>query len=140
MEGLELSFVTIRRKLIVDKSAVRLIATLKNENATANDMKHFQDWLECFYKHVSDNNMHFCLVYVLDCGADNLETFKAIVPLISAHRDITRRLSITTVVVAPPALSLLAQVVMHLYKTEGSIQFLETLRDAKLACRNAVAC
>ena len=136
MENLDLPFVTIRLKKICSKSVVRLTATLSNKSITAEDTRILETWLDKFYRHVDETNTRFCVIYVFDTTIDDAETIQRLCALVGSERKITKRLSVTTCVVAPSFLSLVAQMAMHVYSVEGMVHFPATLEEAKNTCLN----
>lgn len=137
MEDLRLSFVNIRLKHIDSQRVLRLVATLSNAHISESDVASFEDWFRRFYRYVDDTNTRFCVVYAFDTTIDNVDAITRMCTLLGAVRDVTRRLSVTTCVVAPSLLSMVAQMALSAYSTQGHVHFVDTLREAKNICREA---
>ena len=134
MENLDLPFVTIRLKRICSKRVIRLTATLSNKSITEENTRILETWLDKFYRHVDKTNTQFCVIIVVDTTIDDAETLQRLCALLGSERNITKRLSVTTCIVAPSFLSFAAQMAMHVYSVEGIVHFPATLEEAKDTC------
>ena len=136
MEDLTLSFVSVRLRKICSKRVLRLVATLSNSTIAEADVQKLETWLTQFYRHVDATNTPFCVVYVFDTTIDNAEVVRRLCTVLGSERDITRRLSVTTCVVAPSLLAFVAQMALSAYAAKGVVHFADTLDDAKETCLN----
>ena len=78
--------------------------------------------------------MPFCIIYKFD-DIGNPEDLKFFLDLLKGKRELTKKYSIGTCIVAPPLISLAVNVVIGMYKSDGAIHIVETLDEAKQLCR-----
>ena len=134
MENLDLNFVKVRTKAICSREVLRLIVNLTNATISESDIASLESWFQQFYRYVESTNTRFCVIYVFDTTFDNADAIQRMSSMLNTMRDVTQRLSVTTCVVAPPFLSFVAQMAMHVYSTKGRVHFVDTLEDAKQTC------
>lgn len=135
MDDLDLGFVTILLKRICSQRCIRLLASISHLEASTDEWKQFTQWFRDFYRYVDSTNQRFCVIFTFQTGIENATRINDLILELQQERAITRRLSVTTCVVAPPMLAFVAQMAMNAYCTQGHVHFLDTLDDAKKLCR-----
>ena len=137
MDPLDLSILNVTVKLIASRSTLRLITTLKSSisgDVTSEERKRFVEWFETFYEHVRQHQTPFCIIYMFE-SISNPEDLKFFLDVLKSKRELTRRYSVGTCVVAPPLISLAVNAVVGMYECSGTIHTVETLDEAKQICR-----
>ena len=137
MEPLDLSILNVTVKPIASRTVLRLITTLKSSISNTDmseEREEFVRWFESFYQHIDSKKMPFCIIYKFD-DISNPEDLKFFLDILKGKRELTKKYSIGTCIVAPPLISLAVNMVIGMYQSDGAIHIVETLDEAKQLCR-----
>lgn len=141
MEPLDLSTLNVTVKPVASRTVLRLITTLKTSTSntdTSEERAKFVKWFESFYDHIESKKMPFYLIYKCD-DIGNTEDLKFFLDILKEKRELTKKYSIGTCIVAPSLISLAVNMAIGFYKSDGAIHIVETLDEAKQLCRTGAA-
>lgn len=121
----------------MDETTWCVTARIGTGCAVSADRRGFRKWTDQLFQSLERHDKSFCLIYRFPDSFHDPSEIGFLVECIRPHREVIRRRSVATCIVAPRLVGLFLQAALHLLYDSGPIRMVETTHDAREICREA---